>query len=205
MTDHAAQTSTAGLTPPRAPRSSDNPAASPPLPHGDVERFTLLRHEGDPRAVPSRRPQKVAVLALDDRTATAIYGLYISGTYLLSLDGAGLRTAWSAQNGRVVGRHPDHGRNALLRVGSTQLFFAGLVSHRVRRRSSEAEHQRGRRAALPRGGSRRTPVLHLLHGRSTSVHRWDRRLFRGLRRNTAGARVCRPGRRHAAAWCSSSS
>jgi POT family proton-dependent oligopeptide transporter len=68
-------------------------------------------------------------LALDDRTATAIYGLYISGTYLLSLYGGWIadrlvgaqRAVWWGGILIMVG-------NALLCVGSTQLFFVGLVA-----------------------------------------------------------------------------
>src|SRR5262245_59924811 len=63
-------------------------------------------------------------LGLDDRTATAIYGLYISGTYLLSLYGGwiadrlvgALRAVWWGGILIMVG-------NGLLCVGSTQLFF----------------------------------------------------------------------------------
>jgi POT family proton-dependent oligopeptide transporter len=68
-------------------------------------------------------------LAIDDRNASAIYGLYISGTYLLSLYGGWIadrlvgaqRAVWWGGILIMVG-------NALLVVGSTQLFFVGLVS-----------------------------------------------------------------------------
>jgi POT family proton-dependent oligopeptide transporter len=68
-------------------------------------------------------------LGLDDRTATAIYGLYISGTYLLSLYGGWIadrlvgaqKAVWWGGILIMVG-------NALLCVGSTQLFFVGLVT-----------------------------------------------------------------------------
>ncbi len=65
---------------------------------------------------------------VDDRTGNAIYGLYISGTYLLSLLGGWIadrltgaqRAVWWGGIFIVVG-------NALLAVGSAQLFFFGLV------------------------------------------------------------------------------
>src|SRR5688572_9290088 len=68
-------------------------------------------------------------LGLDDRTATAIYGLYISGTYLLSLYGGWIadrlvgaqKAVWWGGILIMVG-------NGLLVVGSNQLFFVGLVA-----------------------------------------------------------------------------
>src|SRR5688572_2834575 len=68
-------------------------------------------------------------LGIDDRTASAIYGLYISGTYLLSLYGGWIadrligaqRAVWWGGILIMIG-------NALLCVGSTQLFFLGLVA-----------------------------------------------------------------------------
>jgi POT family proton-dependent oligopeptide transporter len=67
-------------------------------------------------------------LGIDDRTASAIYGLYISGTYLLSLYGGWIadrligaqRAVWYGGILIMVG-------NTLLCLGSTQLFFLGLV------------------------------------------------------------------------------
>lgn len=67
-------------------------------------------------------------LAMDDRTSTAIYGLYISGTYLLSLYGGWVadrligaqRAVWWGGILIMVG-------NGLLAMGSTQLFFLGVV------------------------------------------------------------------------------
>jgi POT family proton-dependent oligopeptide transporter len=67
-------------------------------------------------------------LGLDDRTGNAIYGLYISGTYLLSLAGGWIadrltgaqRAVWWGGILIMVG-------NGLLATGSTQLFFIGLM------------------------------------------------------------------------------
>jgi proton-dependent oligopeptide transporter, POT family len=67
-------------------------------------------------------------LGMSDRASSAIYGLYISGTYLLSLYGGWIadrligaqRAVWWGGIFIMVG-------NGLLAVGSTQLFFLGVV------------------------------------------------------------------------------
>ena len=67
-------------------------------------------------------------LGLDDKTANAIYGLYISGTYLLSLFGG-----WIAD--RLIGQQRSVFAggvlimlgNACLAVGDPRLFFVGLI------------------------------------------------------------------------------
>jgi len=67
-------------------------------------------------------------LGIDDRTGNAIYGLYISATYLLSLYGGWIadrligaqRAVWWGGILIMIG-------NGLLAIGSTQLFFLGLV------------------------------------------------------------------------------
>ena len=67
-------------------------------------------------------------LGIDDRTGNAIYGLYISGTYLLSLAGGWIadrltgaqRAVWWGGILIMVG-------NGLLATGSTHLFFLGLM------------------------------------------------------------------------------
>src|SRR3954471_13386617 len=67
-------------------------------------------------------------LGINDKTSTAIYGLYISGTYLLSLYGGWVadrligaqRAVWWGGILIMVG-------NGLLAVGSTQIFFLGVV------------------------------------------------------------------------------
>ncbi|MEJ1964358.1 MAG: peptide MFS transporter [Gammaproteobacteria bacterium] len=68
-------------------------------------------------------------LGIDDKTGNAIYGLYISATYLLSLYGGWVadrligaqRAVWWGGILIMIG-------NALLALGSTQLFFLGLIS-----------------------------------------------------------------------------
>ena len=67
-------------------------------------------------------------LGVDDRTGNAIYGLYISGTYLLSLAGGWIadrltgaqRAVWWGGILIMVG-------NGLLATGSKPLFFLGLM------------------------------------------------------------------------------
>jgi POT family proton-dependent oligopeptide transporter len=67
-------------------------------------------------------------LGFDDKTANAIYGLYISGTYLLSLFGG-----WIAD--RLIGQQRSVFAggvlimlgNACLAVGDSRLFFVGLI------------------------------------------------------------------------------
>ncbi len=67
-------------------------------------------------------------LGIDDRTANAIYGLYISGTYLLSLFGG-----WIAD--RLIGQQRSVFAggvlimlgNGCLAVGDSRLFFVGLI------------------------------------------------------------------------------
>jgi POT family proton-dependent oligopeptide transporter len=67
-------------------------------------------------------------LGIDEQTGSAIYGLYISGTYLLSLLGGYIadriigaqRSVWYGGIFIMVG-------NACLAVGQTQTFFCGLM------------------------------------------------------------------------------
>jgi POT family proton-dependent oligopeptide transporter len=67
-------------------------------------------------------------LGFDDKTANAIYGLYISGTYLLSLFGG-----WIAD--RLIGQQRSVFAggvlimlgNACLAIGDSRLFFVGLI------------------------------------------------------------------------------
>jgi POT family proton-dependent oligopeptide transporter len=67
-------------------------------------------------------------LGIDDKTGSAIYGLYISGTYLFSLLGGYIadriigaqRAVWLGGIFIMVG-------NALLAFGQPQLFFCGLM------------------------------------------------------------------------------
>ena len=67
-------------------------------------------------------------LGIDEKTGSAIYGLYISGTYLLSLVGGYIadriigaqRAVWYGGIFIMIG-------NACLAFGQTQLFFCGLM------------------------------------------------------------------------------
>ena len=67
-------------------------------------------------------------LGLDDRTASAIYGLYISGTYLTSLLGGWIADRLIGQQRAVVwGGVMIMLGNGCLATGNTQLFFIGLM------------------------------------------------------------------------------
>ena len=67
-------------------------------------------------------------LALDDRTASAIYGLYMAGTYLLSLLGGWIADRLIGQQRAVFwGGVLIMLGNGCLATGNTQLFFIGLL------------------------------------------------------------------------------
>jgi POT family proton-dependent oligopeptide transporter len=67
-------------------------------------------------------------LGLDDKTATAIYGLYIGGTYLLCLLGGWIADRiWGAQRAVWWGGILIMVGNGLLALGETRWFFVGLV------------------------------------------------------------------------------
>jgi POT family proton-dependent oligopeptide transporter len=67
-------------------------------------------------------------LGLDDKTANAVYGLYISGTYLLSLFGGWIADRLIGQQRSVLaGGVLIMLGNACLAVGDSRLFFIGLI------------------------------------------------------------------------------
>jgi POT family proton-dependent oligopeptide transporter len=67
-------------------------------------------------------------LGLDDKTASAIYGLYIGGTYLLCLLGGWIADRiWGAQRAVWWGGVMIMVGNGMLAIGETRWFFVGLV------------------------------------------------------------------------------
>lgn len=67
-------------------------------------------------------------LGIDDKTGSSIYGLYISGTYLLNLAGGWIADRLiGAQKAVIWGGVLIMIGNGCLAVGSPQLFFLGLV------------------------------------------------------------------------------
>jgi POT family proton-dependent oligopeptide transporter len=67
-------------------------------------------------------------LGLDDKTASAIYGMYIGGTYLFGVLGGWLADRLlGAQRAVVVGGVLITVGNLMLALGSTAIFFLGLL------------------------------------------------------------------------------
>ena len=67
-------------------------------------------------------------LGFDDRTASSIYGLYISGTYVFSLLGGWIADRLiGAQRAVIGGAALILVGNALLTTGHTSIFFCGLL------------------------------------------------------------------------------
>ena len=67
-------------------------------------------------------------LGLDDRTASAIYGMYIGGTYLFGLLGGWIADRLlGAQRAVVVGGVFIAAGNVMLALGSAEVFFLGLL------------------------------------------------------------------------------
>ena len=105
-------------------------------------------------------------LGLDDKTASAIYGLYIAG-YLPARAAGRLdrRPADRPAARRVLGRRADHARQRLARHRRYAAVLHRPDRDRARRRPAQAEHQRHRRAALSRRRlAPRRRLLDLLHG-----------------------------------------
>lgn len=67
-------------------------------------------------------------LGIDDRTASSIYGLYIAGTYVLSLFGGWIADHLiGAQRAVIAGGLTIVLGNTMVAFGSRQVFFLGLV------------------------------------------------------------------------------
>ncbi len=67
-------------------------------------------------------------LGLDDRTASAVYGMYIGGTYLFGLFGGWIADRLlGAQRAVVSGAVLIIAGNLMLTVGNTTLFYLGLL------------------------------------------------------------------------------
>src|SRR4029077_1555482 len=67
-------------------------------------------------------------LGLDDKTASAIYGMYIGGTYLFGLLGGWIADRLlGAQRAVVVGGAFIAAGNVMLALGSAEVFFLGLL------------------------------------------------------------------------------
>src|SRR5438045_8678445 len=67
-------------------------------------------------------------LGLDDRTSSAVYGLYLGGTYLLGLFGGWVADRLlGAQRAVLSGGLLITLGNAMLAVGNTPMFFLGLL------------------------------------------------------------------------------
>ena len=132
-------------------------------------------------------------LGLDDKTASAIYGLYIPATYLLSLLGGWIADRLIGQQRAVFwGGVLIMLGNGSLAAGDTQLFFIGLHRDRARRRPAQAEHQRHRRAAVSRKAARAAmPASRSSTWASTSARSSARSSCRSPRRRSAGARASR--------------
>jgi POT family proton-dependent oligopeptide transporter len=67
-------------------------------------------------------------LGIDDKTASAVYGMYVGGTYLFGLLGGWLADRLlGAQRAVMVGAALIIAGDTLLAFGNTQLFFLGLL------------------------------------------------------------------------------
>ena len=158
MTD--ASTSTAARPGPGRTCSAI-PAASPPCSSprcGSASPTTACARILVLFLVGARRPGRAGHR---DSTASAIYGLYISGTHLPAravrrLDrGPAHRRAARG----VVGRHPHHGRQRAARARRTAAVLPRPRGHRLRRGPAQAEHQRASsRSSIPKAARAATPA-----------------------------------------------
>jgi proton-dependent oligopeptide transporter, POT family len=95
-------------------------------------------------------------LGIDDRTASAIYGMYIGGTYLFGLFGGWLSDrVLGAQRAVLLGGGLITAGNLMLAFGSIPVFFAGLLIITVGVGLLKPNASTMVAALYPEGGSRR--------------------------------------------------
>jgi POT family proton-dependent oligopeptide transporter len=95
-------------------------------------------------------------LGIDDRTASAIYGMYIGGTYLFGLFGGWLADrVLGAQRAVLLGGGLITAGNLMLALGSIPVFFAGLLIITVGVGLLKPNASTMVAALYPEGGSRR--------------------------------------------------
>ena len=105
-------------------------------------------------------------LALDDKTSSSIYGLYVGSTYLLGLLGGWIADRLlGAQRAVVSGGILITAGNAAARARQHGRFLHRPPRHRHGGRAAEAQRQRDRRLPVPgRRRAARCRFLHFLHG-----------------------------------------
>jgi len=150
------------------------------------------------------RPWPMAVWGSMTRTASAIFGLFVAGSYLLSLFGGWIADTPSAHPGRrrrggfiMVG-------NALLASGTPQVFFVGLVLIALGVGLLKPNISALVANLYPEGGRGATPVFRCSTWASTWVRVGcaARAVVRGTLRLALRLRLA--GHRMLIGWCSSS-
>jgi proton-dependent oligopeptide transporter, POT family len=95
-------------------------------------------------------------LGLDDKTASAVYGMYIGGTYLFGLFGGWVADRLlGSQRAVVSGGLLIMAGNLMLAVGNTQIFFLGLLVITIGVGLLKPNASAMVAALYPEGGSRR--------------------------------------------------
>ncbi len=95
-------------------------------------------------------------LGLDDKTASAIYGMYIGGTYLFGLLGGwAADRLLGAQRAVLAGGVLIAGGNIMLALGNTDVFFLGLLVITIGVGLLKPNASAMVAALYPEGGSRR--------------------------------------------------
>jgi POT family proton-dependent oligopeptide transporter len=103
-------------------------------------------------------------LGLDDKTSSAIYGLYIGGTYLLGLFGGWIADRLlGAQRAVLSGGLFIMAGNAMLAVGNTPVFFLGLLVVVIGVGLLKPNASAMVAALYPEGGSRRDAGFSLFY------------------------------------------